>query len=58
MYIIEKKPMTLEKGKEDQGKYYFSYPKLPVLDMKCGNHDIKVAGWANFPKFPLLLNGD
>ena len=50
--------MTLEKGKEDQGKYYFSYPKLPVLDMKCGNHGIKVAGWANFPKFPLLLNGD
>ena len=31
---IEKEPSTYEKGKKDQSKYYLSYPKLVVLDMK------------------------
>ena len=48
--------MTLEKDKEDQSKYYFNYPKPPVLDMKRENRDINVVEW--FPKFPLLLNED
>ena len=39
--------MTLEKDKEDQSKYYFSYPKPPVLDMKSANRDINVAEWAD-----------
>ena len=43
--------MTLEKDKEDQSKYYLSYPKPPVLDMKWENHDINVVEWANIPKF-------
>ena len=53
-----KKPLTLERDKKDQNKYYLSYPKLPVSDMKWENHDINVIEWANIPKFPLLLNGD
>ena len=56
--VTEKKQLTLEKDKEDQSKYYLSYPKPPVLDMKWENHDINVVEWANIPKFPLLLNGD
>ena len=28
---VEKEPSNLEKDKEDKSKYYFSYPKLPVL---------------------------
>ena len=55
---VEKEPLTLEKDNEDQSKYYFRYPKPPVLDMKWENHDINVVEWANIPKFPLLLNGD
>ena len=55
---IEKEPLTLEKDKEDQSKYYLSYPKPPVLDMKWENHDINVVEWVNIPKFPPLLNGD
>ena len=39
--------MTLEKDKEDQSKYYLSYPKPPVLDMKSANRDINVAEWAD-----------
>ena len=35
--------MTFEKDKEDQGKYYVSYPKPPVLDMKWENRPIDVA---------------
>ena len=50
--------MTLEKDKEDQSKHYLIYPKLPVLDMKWGNHDINVVEWTNIPKFPPPLNGD
>ena len=48
--------MTLEKDKEDQNKYYLSYPKLPDLDMKWENRDINVVEWENIPKFPSLLN--
>ena len=48
--------LTLEKDKEDQSKYYLSYPRPPVLDMKRGNRDINVVEWENIPKFPLLLN--
>ena len=48
--------MTLEKNKEDQRKYYLSYPKPPVLDMKWANRDIDVVVWANIPKFSALNN--
>ena len=48
--------MTLEKDKEDQSKYYLSYPKLPVLDMKLTNRDINVAEWADIPNFSALDN--
>ena len=51
---MRKKRLTLEKDKEDQSKYYLSYPKLPVLDMKWKNHDVNVLEWANIPKFPLM----
>ena len=46
------------KVKEDQSKYYLSYPKPSVLDMKWENHDIHVVEWTNIPKFSGLLNGD
>ena len=46
--------MVLEKDKEDQSKYYLSYPKLPVLDMKSANRDINVVEWANIPNFSAL----
>ena len=46
--------MTLEKDKEDQSKYYLNYPKLPVLDMKSANRDIKVVNWANISNFSAL----
>ena len=39
--------MALEKGNEDQSKYYLSYPKPPVLDVKWANRDINVVEWAN-----------
>ena len=48
--------MTLEKDKEDQSKYYLSYPKPPVLDIKWANRDINVVEWANIPKFSTLDN--
>ena len=43
--------MALEKGKEEQSKYYLSYPKPPVLDMKSANRDINVVEWENITKF-------
>ena len=46
--------MTLEKIKEDQSRYYLSYPKPPVLDMKWANRDINVVEWANIPKLSTL----
>ena len=46
--------MNLEKDKEDQSKYYLSYPKLPVLDMKSANRDVNVAEWANISNFNAL----
>ena len=46
--------MTLEKDKEDQSKYYLSYLKPPVLDMKWVNRDISVVEWASIPKFSAL----
>ena len=46
--------MALEKDKEDQSKYYLSYPKPPVLDIKWANRDINVEEWANIPKFSVL----
>ena len=46
--------MALEKDKEDQSKYYLSYPKPPVLDIKWANRDINVVEWANIPKFSAL----
>ena len=44
--------MTLEKDKDEQRKYYLSYPKLPVL--KWANRDINVVEWTNIPKFSTL----
>ena len=52
--MLEKEPLTLEKDKEDQNKYYLSYPKLPVLDMKLADRDINVAEWANIPNVSAL----
>ena len=52
--MVEKKPLTFEKDKEDQSKYYLSYPKLPVLDMKSANRDINVVEWANIPNISAL----
>ena len=46
--------MTLEKDKEDQTKYYVSYPKSPVLDIKWENRDVNVVDWENIRKFSLL----
>ena len=46
--------MTLEKDKEDQTKYYVSYPKSPVLDIKWENRDVNVVDWENIWKFSLL----
>ena len=45
---VEKEPLTLEKDKEEQSKYYLSYPKPPVLDMKQANANINVIEWAKF----------
>ena len=56
--VIVKDPLNLEKDKEGQRKYYLSYPKPPVLNIKWENRDINVAEWENIPKFFLLLNGD
>ena len=58
MYVFEKQPLTLEKDKEDQSKYYLNYPKMSVLDMQWENCDINFVEWANILKLPLLLNGD
>ena len=55
---VEKEPLTLEKDNEEQSKFYLSYPKRLVLDMKWENHDINVLEWSNIPKFPPLLNGE
>ena len=52
--MVEKEPLTLEKDKEDQSKYYLSYLKPPVLDMKWVNRDISVVEWASIPKFSAL----
>ena len=54
--MIEKEPSTLEEDKEDSSKYYLSYPKPPVLEMKWANCDINVVEWANIPKFSALDN--
>ena len=56
--VIVKDPLNLEKDKEGQSKYYLSYLKPPVLNIKWENRDINVAEWENIPKFFLLLNGD
>ena len=51
---FEKELLTLEKDKEDQSKYYLSYSKPLVLDMKQANCHINVVEWVNFPKFSAL----
>ena len=48
---VGKEPLTLEKDKKDLSRYYFSYPKPPVLEMKWENRDINVVQWANIRKF-------
>ena len=49
-----KEPLTLEKDKEDQSKYYLSYPRPSVLNMKQKNRDINVVEQANTTKFSVL----
>ena len=46
--------MTLEKDKEDQSKYYLSYPKPSVLGMKVENRNVNVVEWANIPTISKL----
>ena len=46
--------MTIKKDKEDQNKFFLSYPKPPVLDMKWENRDINVVELENTPKFSKL----
>ena len=48
--------MILEKDKEDRTKYYLSYPKPPVLDIKWANRNVNVAEWAKITKFSALDN--
>ena len=48
--------MTLEKDKEGETKYYLSYPKPPVLDIKWANRAVNIVYWANIPKFCALGN--
>ena len=52
--MVEKEPVIFEKDKEDRTKYYLSYPKPPVLDLKWANRDVNVIEWANIPKFSAL----
>ena len=47
---VEKEPLTFEKDEEDQSKYYLSYPKPPVLDMKLANR----LEWVNIQTFSAL----
>ena len=54
--VEKKKPSTYEKDKEDRSKYYLSYPKPPVLDMKWQNCDIDVVERANTEKIRKLDN--
>ena len=54
--VEKKKPSTYEKDKEDRSKYYLSYPKPPVLDMKWQTRDTNVVEWANTEKFSKLDN--
>ena len=49
-------PLTLEKEKEDQSKYYLRYPKSSVLGMKSANRDINVVEWANVSNISSLDN--
>ena len=49
-------PLTLEKEKEDQSKYYLRYPKSSVLDMKSAYRDINVVEWANVSNISSLDN--
>ena len=46
-----KEPLTLEKEKKDQSKYYLNYPKPLALDIKQKNCDINVVEWGSIPKF-------
>ena len=46
--------MTLEKDKKDATKYYLSYPKPPVLDIKWANRAANIVYWENIPKFCAL----
>ena len=46
--------MTLKNDKEDQSKYYLSYPELPVRK----NHDINVAEWAKITSSPKSRLGE
>ena len=47
----------MRKKKCDHSKYYLSYPKPPVLDMKWETSDIDVVERANNEKFSKLDNG-
>ena len=51
---MEKEPSILEKGKEDQSKYFLSYSKPSFLNMKWEYRDINVVERAKIPKFSKL----
>ena len=55
-YLIRdsQRTMIFHKDKEDQSKYYLSYPRPLVLDMTWKNHDINVVQRANISKFSKL----
>ena len=48
-----KRTLTFQKDKEDQRKYYLSYPEPSILDMKWENRDSNAVEWSNNAKFPL-----
>ena len=53
---VEKKSATLVKDKEDHSKYYLSYPKPTVLDIKWETRDINVVERTNTEKFSKIDN--
>ena len=56
---VEKEPLAPEKDKEVQSKYYLSYPKPPVLDMKSKNCEYSKLGDIVTPlRFPELFFDD
>ena len=46
----------MEKDREDQSKFYLSYPNSRVLDMTGKNCDIIIAKQGNIPNFSKVDN--